>query len=85
MVSFFYKIKKNKWLLAMLIIGMVFALFSLSVIAFDVIELIIVTKNAGRLSNAFFGLNIACWVIDAIYVCALIVICVLRWRGKINV
>lgn len=78
MNRFFAILRYDKKLLWFFIAGIIDLLIILGFVAFDVIQLIIISKNSVKISSAFVGVNIAFIIFVSLNLLALITLFVIR-------
>lgn len=78
MNRFFAMLRYDKKLLWFFVAGMIDLLVIFGFVAFDVIQLIIISKNSVKISSAFVGVNIAFIIFVSLNLLALITLFVIR-------
>lgn len=85
MISWFFKIKKNKVLFSLVIAVAVVALFDLIAVAINIVQMIKTGSNAASLMQNFFSFNIFVISINAFMVVLIMVYVVLKRYTKLKV
>lgn len=78
--KFVYWLKKDKVYLALFIAFCVCFILDISVIIFDIVEIIKTSANSAALSNAFLALNIITIVLNIILVIALFAVIMIKGK-----
>lgn len=76
--EFKFRVKNNKWLLVAVVLGLVVILLNLTVLVFNIIQIVRVSKSAISLSPIFSTLNIVTVSVDALILLAFIVLKALK-------
>lgn len=76
MKEFVYRIKNSKILLVATICCAIMFILDFSLAVFDIVELVLVSKNAANLSAAFLGLNIAGIVVNIVLILLIVALIV---------
>lgn len=78
MNRFFAMLRYDKKRLWFLLAGLIDLLIILVFLTFDIIELIVISKNSVKISSAFVGINIAFIIFVALNLFALITLLIIR-------
>lgn len=78
MSKFFGRMRYNKQLLTVFILAMIEVCFVVTVVIFDIVQLLIVKNNAAALAPAFVPLNISLVVLLGISLLAVITMLVIK-------
>lgn len=78
MNRFFAMLRYDKKLLWLFIAGIIDLLIILGFVAFDVIQLIIISENSAKISSVFVGVNIAFIIFVSLNLLMLITLFVIR-------
>lgn len=73
-----FKLKKSKLLLGTFILCAIIFIIDISAIIFNIVELILVSKNSASLSSSFLAFNISIAVINVALLIVMTVLLILR-------
>ena len=81
LIGWILKQKESKLMFSFLIVSAVLILYNVFLFIFDIIQLIVISQNASKLADAFFGINIVGIVLNFGALCYYIVVVILKSRG----
>ena len=79
-IGWVLKQKESKLGFSLLIVFAVLIVFNLFLLIFDIVEIIIISQNASKISDIFFVINISGIVLNFAGLCYYIVVVILKSR-----
>ena len=80
MVKFLYKIKNNKLLSVVICLGVLIILFNLFVAVFDIVQIVMLSKNSANYMSAFKPLNIVAGILNLVEIGLIVFYLIFRKR-----
>ena len=80
-IGWILKQKESKLTFSLLIVFAVLIVFNLFLAIFDIVQFIVISQNASKISNVFFAINIIGIVLNFVGLCYYVVVVILKSRS----